>query len=201
MEHGKRKIWSGREPSQFREYGQEENLVSNWTCSALQPCTFIYLDPFFICWTTCDKVWYLYCIKILLIHTEKITYNHDSYNITTHSIGLNTATLAPEVVFLFLVGYFSLQSSEKRKTSGEKRREITFQPPMAVWQAVKHFSRILIAPFPKGIKFSQLQTLFGDYFYPTNQSYHQYPVGKKSVFRHFAPEAFFLVNICREKIQ
>jgi len=35
--------------------------------------------------------------------------------------------------------------------------------------------------------------LFGDYFYPTNQSYHQYPVGKKSVFRHFAPEAFFLV--------
>jgi len=35
--------------------------------------------------------------------------------------------------------------------------------------------------------------MFGDYFYPANQSHHQYPVGKMSVFQRFAPEAFFLV--------
>jgi len=44
-----------------------------------------------------------------------------------------------------------LQSSEKRKTSGEKRKEIDFQTPHGGLTAVKHFARILAAPFPKGI--------------------------------------------------
>jgi len=97
-----------------------------------------------------------------------------------------------------------LQSSElKRKTSLEKHREIDFQTPYGGLTTVKHFARILAAPFPKGIKFSQLQTLFGDYFYPANQSYHQYPVGKKSVFWCYCTRGFLCltVNTCREKIQ
>jgi len=35
--------------------------------------------------------------------------------------------------------------------------------------------------------------LFGDYFNPAKQSYHLYPFSKNSVFRRFAPEAFFLM--------
>jgi len=57
-----------------------------------------------------------------------------------------------------------LQSSEKRKTSGEKRRESDFQTPCVGLIAVKHFARIIAAPFPKGIKFSQLQNGLGTIF-------------------------------------
>jgi len=40
--------------------------------------------------------------------------------------------------------------------------------------------------------------MFGDYFNPANQSYNQYPVGKKSVFWCLATQAFFLT--IQEKI-
>jgi len=67
-------------------------------------------------------------------------------------------TLAPEVFFL------RSSDTEKRKTSGEKRREIDFQTPYGGLTAVKHFARIIAAPFPKGIKFSQLQNGLGIIF-------------------------------------
>jgi len=74
----------------------------------------------------------------------------------------------------------------------------TFQP-LGSLTAVKYFARILAVPSPKGIKFNQSRTLFGDYspkgikfnqsrtlfgdyFNPTNQSYYQCPVGWKVTF-------------------
>jgi len=86
----------------------------------------------------------------------------------------------------------SLRSIKKRKTSGEQRTEIDLQTSYGGLIAVKHYVRILAASFPKGINSSQLQTLLGDFFNPSNQSYHQYPVGWKVTYSTLctcAPEA------------
>jgi len=70
---------------------------------------------------------------------------------------------------------------------------MTFNPPLvdfATW--------IFAVPFPKGIKFSQLQTSFGDYFNPANQSYQYLSLSRCWICtRDFLSGA--LINIYREK--
>jgi len=59
--------------------------------------------------------------------------------------------------------------------------------------AVKHFVRILAAPFPKGIKFRNL--VWGLFKSSQSELTINILLVKKSVFWHFASEAFFLVII------